>query len=427
MNKKKLQAMLAKKEARKAELGTKANATEDIKELRSISTEIETINAEITELRAMIDSIPDETAERECLESRAAGSPVDNAEVVATFMRGIAAPKPTETRTAVDKAVMDSYELRGVTLKAGKSIVVAFDETAEERAVNLAGGTLVNPKQYSSTLNTTFNEVSGLLDAVNAIPLNGGESYTQAFEVSGAEGDYTTETGDYVEGDPVVDYVEIGKAKITAYTEITDEAAKLPNINYQALVTKNVRNAIRKKITKQIMSGAGGTNAITGIFSAPTKVIPLASDLAIAEIDADTLDKIVFGYGGNEDVEGIASLILNKTDLAAFAAIRDANGKKLYKITVNGNTGTISSEDSFSVPYIINSACAALSATATAADTYCMAYGKLMAYEMPVFSPLTVEESRDYKFRTGQIAYRGSVWCGGNVTSYKGFIRVKKA
>jgi HK97 family phage major capsid protein len=427
MNKKRFLAMLAKKEARKAELQTKGGTTEDVKELRSINTELESINTEIAELRSMLEAMTDDEAPAgEGLEQRSAGSPVGVTQVVATFTGAAGTPQAPEARGGVDNSVIAQYERRGEVLKSGKPVVVAFDETAEERAVNLAGGTLVNPKQYSNNLNPTQNEVSGLLDAVNAIPLNGGESYTQAFEVSGSEGGYTTETGDYTDGDPVVDYVEIGKAKITAYTEITDEASKLPNINYQALVAKNVRNAIRKKISKMIMTGAGGANAITGIFNAPTKVIPLASDLEISEIDADTLDKIVFGYGGNEDVEGIATLILSKTDLAAFAAIRDANGKKLYDISVNGNSGTISSDGSFSVPYILNSICPALSAVATSADTYCMAYGKLGAYEMPVFSPLTIEESRDYKFKSGQIAYRGVVWAGGNVAAYKGFIRIKK-
>ena len=58
--KKKLLALLAKKEARKAELGTRGNATEDIAELRSINAELDTINGEIAELRSMIDAIPDE-------------------------------------------------------------------------------------------------------------------------------------------------------------------------------------------------------------------------------------------------------------------------------------------------------------------------------------------------------------------------------
>ncbi|MDF2534408.1 MAG: phage major capsid protein [Bacillales bacterium] len=60
MNKKKLMALLAKKEARKAELGTRSAATEDITELRSINTELDGLNTEITELRGIIDVMPDD-------------------------------------------------------------------------------------------------------------------------------------------------------------------------------------------------------------------------------------------------------------------------------------------------------------------------------------------------------------------------------
>lgn len=60
MNKKKLQDMLNKKEARKASLGQKAEASTDIAELRSINTELATLNEEITELRGMIADMPDD-------------------------------------------------------------------------------------------------------------------------------------------------------------------------------------------------------------------------------------------------------------------------------------------------------------------------------------------------------------------------------
>jgi HK97 family phage major capsid protein len=417
--KKKLLAILAKKEARKQELGTKVNATEDIKELRSINADLEALNAEIVELRGMIDALPDELGE-ETLEQRSQTLPVGQLKPISTY--GFDG-KQSEQRS---EEITKKFETRGADLKAGKAIVVSIEETAEERAVTVASGDLIIQKKYANNLNEAFNEVSSLIDRVNAVPLQGGESYTKGFEVSYGEGGYTTETGDYVETDPVTDYVEIGKAKITAYTEITDEATKLPNINYQALVAKNVRLAIRKKIAKMIFAGAGGANAFVGIKNAPVNVIPLASDISISEIDEDTLDKIVFGYGGDEDVEGTAVLILSKADLAAFSAIRTLDGEKLYEIAINGNTGTISSKGSFSVQYILNSVCPALSAVATVAGTYCMAYGNLMSYEMPIFSPLTIEESRDFKFKSGQIAYRGSVWAGGNVAAYKGFVRIKK-
>lgn len=356
----------------------------------------------------------------EGLEQRSQAQPLGAAKILSSYGLGTSKTDDVESR----KAELERIEKRGNDLKNKRAVTFEINELPELRAVSLGSSNLVAETKYSSTLNDTFNQVSSTIDLVSAVPLMGGESYEKGFVTGYGEGDYTTETGNYNETDATFDYVSIGKAKITAYTEMSDEAIKLPNINYQELVKKNIVIAIRKKISKQILAGAGGANALTGIFNAPTNVIPAETDLTITEIDADTLDKIVFGYGGEEDVEGTGYLLLNKKDLAKFAEIRTSTGEKLYKITLNGNTGTISSSDSFRVPFIINSAC---KATADAsANEYCMAYGMLSSYEMPIFSALTVEESRDFKFRTGQIAYRGSVWAGGNVAAYKGFIRVKK-
>ncbi|ABR48568.1 putative major capsid protein [Alkaliphilus metalliredigens QYMF] len=425
MNRDKILAMITKKEARKAELGTKANETEDVKELRGINTELSTLNTEIAELRSLLDSIPEEgQGEQETSEEDEQRSqPLGAAQVVATY--GLRQQQSTEGE-GKETELKQKYEQRGADLKEKRSVTYDLDEVPELRATTIGSGALVTQTKYSNTVNQGFNEVSRVIDTVNAVPLNGGESYEKAFEVTVGEGDYTSETGDYNETDPVFDYVSINKAKVTAYTELSDEAMKLPNIEYQAMVRSSITKAIRKKISKQILVGNGGANALVGIFNAPEKVIPPASDIEISEIDADTLDNIIINYGGDEEVEGMGYLVLNKRDLAAFAKVRSTDGKKLYKIKTNGNTGTISSEDSFEVPFIINSICPALSDAGTVAESYCMAYGMMKAYEMPVFSALTVEESRDYKFKTGQIAYRGAVWVGGNTAMYKGFVRVKK-
>jgi HK97 family phage major capsid protein len=428
MNKKKLLELLTKKEARKADLIKKSDASEDVTELRSINGELDTLNTEIGELRSIVNSLPDEPAAATTPpviegSGEQRNTPVGQLNVLGTY--GVGQPQsPGGEQREADLAA--KFETRGADLKAKKAVTFEIDEIPELRAVTVGGGKLVVEKKYSNTLNPKFSQVSSLVDLVNAVPLIGGESYTKGFEVSSGEGDYTTEEGDYKDAEPTFDYVTIGKAKITAYAEITDESMKLPNVDYQAMVAKNIGEALRKKLTKQIIVGPGGANAVTGIFNAPSNVLPSSADLEITQIDADTLDKIVLGYGGDEEVEGGGYLILNKKDLAAFAAVRSATGEKLYKIKKNGNTGTISSDDSFEVPFIINSACAPLSSAGTVAGTYCMAYGMVQAYEMPVFSAVTVEESRDFKFKTGQIAYRGAVWAGGNVTMHKGFTRIKK-
>lgn len=421
MNQKKLMELIAKKEARKAELGTQAMNTENVEELRAMNSEMEVLNTELVELCGITEKEEEEELPVGGQEKRA-HSPIGRTQVLATY--GLNQGLSKDEHRSQD--LQQKYEQRGADLKAKKVVEFDLEELPEFRAVTIGAGNLVIPKHQSDTLNATFNEVSSLIDTVNAIPLNGGESYEKGFVISYGEGDYTTETGDYKETEPKFGYVSIGKAKITAYTEMSDESLKLPNMNYQSLVAKNIALAIRKQISRQIIAGSGGSNAITGIFKAPEAVIPAKSDMTIATIDETTLDNIVFSYGGEEDVEGGAYLILNKKDLAAFAALRGKDGKKIYNIKLNGNTGTISSDASYAVNFIINSACPAVSEAGTANNTYCMAYGMPRVYELPIFSSLTVEESRDYKFRTGQVAFRGSIWVGGNVAAYKGFNRMKK-
>ena len=78
------------------------------------------------------------------------------------------------------------------------------------------------------------------------------------------------------------------------------------------------------------------------------------------------------------------------------------------------------------VPYVINSACKAVTDAQTTTDEYCMAYGPLSNYEMPIFSDIDARKSTDYKFKQGQIAYRADIFAGGAVAAYNGFIRVKR-
>ena len=152
---------------------------------------------------------------------------------------------------------------------------------------------------------------------------------------------------------------------------------------------------------------------------------PARSDVetALSPSFADTtLDEIVFNYGGSEEVEGTAVLILNKLDLLAFAKVRTTTKEKFYDIKSNGNTGFING-----IPYLINSACAALTQQATEGGSYCMAYGNLKNYKLVEFSATEVKRSTDYKFKEGMIANRGVTMIGGNVVRKNGFIRIKKA
>lgn len=378
---------------------------------------LQQILARLTEIRSAIDTaneaeiaafeteLRDLNAEKALIEKREAllkGIPVGAIEVPnpeGSEQRGVE-PTAVEKRQAAEK--------RGKDLK-------------EQRAITVGSSDIVLPKHTANTINPTFNEVSSLIDRVASKPLMGGESFTQPYLKGYGQGDHVLEGADYATAEPVFGYAPIAKSKVTAYAEDSEETLKLPAADYDAHVVKGISVAMRKKITKEILVGTGATNRLVGIFSANATAIDAVTDLGISAITNTTLDEIIYAYGGDEDVEDAAVLILNKKDLKSFATLRNSDGKKTYTVVNNGNTGTIDG-----VPYIINSACLPISVAGTAVGSYGMAYGPLSNYTLAIFSDTDVQRSTDFKFKQGMVAHKGSVFVGGNVTSKNGFLRVKK-
>lgn len=402
--KERLEKFLAEKEGQRSALADKAEKSEDVKELRSINVEIEAINSEIVELRSMIDALPKEPEVEDntsyLSEQEARGAmPVGGFNPMGTFemrQQGTVGEDDTEKR----------YAEIGTALK-------------ENRSITVAGSGIIAPQHQASDIKGTFNQVSSLIDRVTQKPFNGGEGYSRAYEKEIGEGDYTEEGHDAASAEPQFGYAQISKAKITAYAEETEEVEKLPVAQYGITIENSIQKAIRRKVSKEIIIGDGSTNHLMGIFNSP--VIESKSDIAITAIDNDTLNEIMFSYGGDEEVEDAAVLILNKLDLKAFSQLRTTDGKKLHTIVSNGNVGTIDG-----VPYIINSACNAVSSEKTVADKFCMAYGPLSNYELAIFSDIETKKSSDYKFKEGMICHRGVAFMGGNVAAYNGFLRIKK-
>lgn len=311
----------------------------------------------------------------------------------------------------------------GKALKDGKAVKYQAKTLAKPMNTITTATGVVMPKHTSPDIAPTFNNVSSLIDRVKTVPLPGGESYQRPFVKSYGDGAGSTAEGaDYNTSEPEFGYADIVREKITAYAEEPEEMQKLPDADYDGVVEESVVRAIKRYASRQILVGPGGTGKFRGIFFNPTKaqddIIDRNTDITtITAIDDATLDEIIYSYGGDEEVEDIAVLILNKKDLKKFAKLRDKQGRKVYTIVNHGNTGTIDE-----VPYIINSACGEIGGTK---DAYCMAYGPLSNYEVAVFSDIDAQKSTEYKFKQGQIAYKACVFMGGNVVAKNGFIRVK--
>lgn len=425
MNKKRLEEIKNKL----VELRSEIDACDNAELIKEKGVEISALETEREEI--ITDA---ETKLEEEVEARAkaiAKSQVDDAknkelearEKVILGSYGVKKQDQRKENGKMTEEIRKNLENKAEELRAGKTIVLSEEEV---RAITVGSSSLTLVEHVDKNLDTVpFSEVSELVDSTDVTVLNGGESYKKSFTKTYGEGGYTAEGVAYTESEPTFDVVEINKAKITAYTEITEEVTKLPAVDYVTEVNKNIRISIRKKLGKQMIIGAGTSETICGVYNAPVNVMPADKNISITSIDADTLDKIVLGYGGDEAVEGEATLILNKLDLADFNTVRFTDGKRAYKIEGNGGKGYITSEGSFKVPYVINSSVRPFKNATDGQDT--MVYGKLKGYKLTQFAPIEISMSKDFKFNTGQIAFRASTFTGGNVGAYRTFIKIVKA
>jgi HK97 family phage major capsid protein len=364
------------------------------------------IESRLTEIRGLVDNEADlvklEVLETETTTLQEERSMIDKKMSIAT--KAEIKPIIIDNRTQIDK---EKLELRGQQLR-------------EKRVIQVSSEEILLPEHTASGLAPVpFAQVSSLVDRVNVINLNGGETYKKSFVKANGIAGTTIEGQPYSETEPAFGYLTITKVKITAYTEITEELEKLPSIPYQAEVLRNINISLKKKISEQILRGAGTSNTFTGIFSDAAVALADKAPLEIAAITDTSLDDIVFAYGGDEEVEGGAVLILNKNDLRAFAGLKTQEGRKVH--TIDYVNKTIDG-----IPYIINSHCKAIADSNTVAGEYGIAYGALKNYEVPVFSSVEIGKSTDYKFKDGIISYKASVFTGGNVVGYNGFLRIKK-
>lgn len=364
------------------------------------------IEVRLQEIRSMVDTEQDvsklEALDKECNTLQEERSLIDRKMAIAS--KADIKPLVLDQRTDTNK---ETLELRGKQLK-------------ESRIIQVSSEDILLPQHVTTGLAPyPFAQVSSLVDKVKVVNLNGGETYKKSFVKSNGIAGITGEAEPYSETEPTYGYVTITKVKITAYTEITEELEKLPSIPYQSEVLRNINISLKKKISEQILRGAGTSNTFTGIFSDQATALADTTALEIAAITDKTLDDIIFAYGGDEELEGGAVLILNKNDLRSFAGLRTSEGRKVH--TIDYISQTIDG-----IPYIINSHCKSIADSSTAAGEYAMAYGSLKNYEVPIFSPVEIGKSTDYKFKDGIICYKASVFTGGNVVGYKGFLRIKK-
>ena len=399
----------------KAELkklrGSIATATdEELDGLQEQITALETEKAQLSKRIKMIDE-----ATRSALSEGEDGSDDDG--------DGDDAGSGTHTRSIVSLAAEGSTaEERAATEKKQKRTAMGETWKKSTRTVVLDSTVLVPKKQSANLVGYPFNQVSGILDAVNYLDVITGETYEEPYIVSTGEGDYTAqpsssgEGGMYHEVDLDWDTALITKTKITAYSEITKELERTPAANYADAVEANIGTSLRKKLAKEVVVGDGTTGHFVGIMSSAVKANAV-NDYELGTINENTLDELILNYGGEEDIESVMAILLNKLTLLEFSRVRGSDKRKVYNINYANNTID-------GIKFFTSSSVKGFDA-ATEGEAV-LAYGDFNKYRVAVFSNIETARSTDYKFRQGITAFRGDVFMGGNVIGYGAFIRVFK-
>lgn len=410
-----IKAKNAEIEAKRAE-GEKEN---NLESLNKIKEDLRKLCDERDALQEQIDLILDTIEEITKPEPKPEDNPEDMPKPDGTGEnRSMNKKKPNEFEHEIER--MEPMKKPGEN--KNERMVKIGEDLKSKRAVTVSSSSLIVPTHDKNVIEPTFKQYSSIVDRVNTVPLNGGESYRAPYEIGVKDAEAGTEGTAPTGGQETqFGYVDINKMKIVAYAEISEEVKKLPNADYASRVLEGVKISLKKKIAEQIMTGAGTANTFTGIFSTNegNKCVLASDDVEINAIDENTLTTLIGAVGGDEAIEGAITIILSKVDLLAFAQLRDpATGAKLHNVD-------FAKETIDGIPYIISSKCKPV-ATAGAGE-YCMVAGILSSYEEAIFSDVEIQESTDYKFKEGMICYRGTVFAGGNTTKYRGFIRAKKS
>lgn len=315
-------------------------------------------------------------------------------------------------------------EEMGRALAAGERVKIDIVDTLASLRTNagtLASGPIVTPTGGGSEIHDGFaGQVSSLIDQVNAVSLAGMSSWEEPYVVSdmaAQSGKIATVAGTArAATDPTFAKAKLSAHEVSVTSFVDRNIGRLSPADYAAKVQIMALRALRRKINDLIVNGDGQPSPdIFGLLNAKNtdgnNIFASLDD--VTAINENTLNSLVFGYGGDEMIGGNARLLLTRKNLQAFGALRGANEKqRLYKITrdaANPNIGTIE-DGGLIVPYTL---CAAMGDKS-------LAYGDPLNYMLALFGEYVIRVDESVKAVERMHTILGDISVGGNLTVDKG-------
>lgn len=417
--KEKLNKMLTEKQEQRNTVQQSLIDTDDKEQRAALGETLSKLADEIRDLEEMLKDV-DQPAEQQAASA-------DTEETENNNERGMNVMATMDMRN--ENTESKQIEARAAAFADTHKMSIS---ASEARAILISTGAIAKPTEVGG-INDPFNTVSSIVDMVKVEDMTGMGGHKEAFVKAWQSADALTDGTAPTAVDPTFGTCVINPFLLGCVSYVSREIRKQTPLQYEQKVREGALIALKKKLAAWIVGGNGSTQ-IYGIVNAvntdnSNNSMIQSLDMSAA-IGADTLRKIVFAYGGDENIGANAVLMLNKADLIAFGDVRGTSEKKaVYEIIPDGsnpNKGIIK-DGGLAVPYVICSdATSYAGATATSAGVKTMIYGDPNNYKLGLFGNYEVNVSEDYKFAEGMLAIRGEVMVGGNVVVDKGFVVVTK-
>lgn len=281
----KLQKMLDAKESRKAELKASIDKAETVEELKSIQAEIEKVNADINELRGMLDSLPTEEEARTAAVTAPAPAMVQNQ---AEEARKI----PAEVKTD-DSIVYRSFGEQLLDIKrAAAGYVSPGLEKVNRSAAGMneeegADGGFLVQKDFAAAILKSVIEQSALMSLVDRYQIgpNSNEVFYPVIEeentdtvYGGVQAYWTQEGENYTPSKPAIKQRRLALAKLTCLAYVTDEQMRDASFT-GSLLERAFGLAIARKDDEKIVTDL--VNAVGAVTIA--KESGQSADTVVAE------------------------------------------------------------------------------------------------------------------------------------------------
>lgn len=274
---------------------------------------------------------------------------------------------------------------------------------AEQRSLLVSSGKIAAPTAAYQTIGELPNVVCSIVDDVHVIDATGTNGWEFPYQKTDAEAADVTEGGEIGGTAATYEKVEITGKEWGVLDEVSNQVAKMTNVNYTVSVQNAAYLALRRKARDKIVA-AVKASSLTEIRNS----VPL---------DETYIRDIVLNYDSDESV-GEGKLYLNKADLSTLGKVRGTDKKPVYEITfTDQNNGTIKDGGTM----VQFSICKTLA-------TGEQIYGNPYTIKMLLWGDyeISTDQGGDY-FKRNVMGVRGLATAGADLVVWHGMQLIKQA